>query len=32
MDRSEWWTASDGRALEEEVEMTKRGLLVLGIE
>ena len=26
MDRSEWWTADDGRAL-EEVERAKRGLL-----
>ena len=32
MDRSEWWTASDGRALEEEVEKAKRGLLFLGIK
>ena len=32
MDRSEWWTASDGRELEEEVEKAKRGLLFLGIK
>jgi RNA exonuclease 1 len=32
IDRSERWTASDGRALEEEVEMAKRGLLYLGIK
>ena len=32
MDRSTWWTASDGRALEEEVEKAKRGLLFLGIK
>ena len=32
IDRSEWWTASDGRALEEEVEKAKRGLLFLGIK
>ena len=32
MDRSEWWSASDGRALEEEVEKAKRGLLFLGIK
>ena len=31
MDRSEWWTASDGRAL-EEVERAKRGLLFLEIK
>ena len=24
MDQSEWWTASDGRALEEAIEMAKR--------
>ncbi|KAF9232680.1 hypothetical protein BU15DRAFT_54755 [Melanogaster broomeanus] len=32
IDRSEWWTASDGRELEEEVERAKRGLLFLGIK
>lgn len=32
IDRSEWWTASDGRELEEEVEKAKRGLLFLGIK
>jgi hypothetical protein len=32
IDLSEWWTASDGRALEEEVEMAMRGLLFLGIK
>ncbi|KAL4073757.1 hypothetical protein J3A83DRAFT_4090781 [Scleroderma citrinum] len=32
MDRSEWWTAADGRELEEEVERAKRGLLFLGIK
>ncbi|KAI9571566.1 hypothetical protein HD554DRAFT_2168835 [Boletus coccyginus] len=32
MDRSEWWTASDGRALEEAVEKAKRGLLFLAIK
>ena len=31
MDRSEWWTASDGRAL-EEVEKAKRGLFFRGIK
>ncbi|KAI6021580.1 hypothetical protein BKA83DRAFT_4284172 [Pisolithus microcarpus] len=30
--RSEWWTAADGRELEEEVERAKRGLLFLGIK
>ena len=29
LDRSEWWTASDGRALEEEVEKAKRRLSFL---
>lgn len=32
IDRSGWWTASDGRELEEEVEKAKRGLLFLGIK
>ena len=32
MDKSEWWTAADGRELEEEVERTRRGLLFLGIK
>ncbi|KAI6001680.1 hypothetical protein F5J12DRAFT_894545 [Pisolithus orientalis] len=32
MDRSEWWTAADGRELEEEVTRAKRGLLFLGIK
>ncbi|KIJ60064.1 hypothetical protein HYDPIDRAFT_99502 [Hydnomerulius pinastri MD-312] len=32
IDRSEWWTASDGRELEEEVERAKRGLLFLSIK
>lgn len=32
INRSEWWTASDGRELEEEVEKAKRGLLFLGIK
>ncbi|KAG8214189.1 hypothetical protein J3R82DRAFT_10978 [Butyriboletus roseoflavus] len=32
IDRSEWWTASDGRELEEAVEKAKRGLLFLGIK
>jgi len=32
MDRSEWWTASDGRELEEAVEKAKQGLLFLGIK
>ncbi|KAH7889012.1 hypothetical protein F5I97DRAFT_2006350 [Phlebopus sp. FC_14] len=32
IDRSEWWTASDGRELEEEVEKAKRGLLFLGVK
>ena len=32
MDRSEWWTASDGRTLEEAVEKAKRGLLFLAIK
>lgn len=32
IDKSEWWTTSDGRVLEEEVEKTKRGLLFLGIK
>ncbi|KAH0828120.1 hypothetical protein J3R83DRAFT_3791 [Lanmaoa asiatica] len=32
IERSEWWTASDGRELEEEVEKAKRGLLFLGIK
>jgi hypothetical protein len=31
IDRSERWTASNGRALEEEVEKDKRGLLFSGI-
>lgn len=32
MDRADWWTASNGRELEEEVEKTKRGLLFLGVK
>lgn len=32
IDRSEWWTASDGRDLEEEVEKAKRGLLFLSMK
>jgi RNA exonuclease 1 len=32
MVRSEWWTASDGRELEEAVEKAKQGLLFLGIK
>ncbi|KAI6037556.1 hypothetical protein EDC04DRAFT_3141981 [Pisolithus marmoratus] len=32
IDRSEWWTAANGRELEEEVERAKRGLLFLGIK
>lgn len=27
-----WWTTTDGRELEEEVEMAKRGLLFLGVK
>ena len=32
MDKADWWTASDGRELEEEVEKAKRGLLFLGVK
>lgn len=32
IDRSEWWTASDGRELEEVVERARRGMLFLGIK
>ena len=32
MDRSEWWTTSDGRAEEEEVEKAEYGLLFWGIK
>ncbi|KAH7925607.1 hypothetical protein BV22DRAFT_1033761 [Leucogyrophana mollusca] len=32
IDKAEWWTANDGRELEEEVEKAKRGLLFLGIK
>ncbi|EGO25969.1 hypothetical protein SERLADRAFT_369315 [Serpula lacrymans var. lacrymans S7.9] len=32
IDRELWWTSSDGRELEEEVEKAKRGLLFLGIK
>ncbi|OJA14787.1 hypothetical protein AZE42_12824 [Rhizopogon vesiculosus] len=32
MDKTDWWTASDGRELEEEVEKAKRGLLFLGVK
>ncbi|KAF7981919.1 hypothetical protein HWV62_31529 [Athelia sp. TMB] len=31
-DAGEWWTAQDGRDLEEEVEVAKRGLVFLGIK
>ena len=30
--KESWWTASDGRELEEEVAKAKRGLLFLGIK
>ncbi len=29
IDRMTWWTAADGRTLEEEVETARRGLLLL---
>lgn len=32
MDKADWWTANDGRELEEEVEKAKRGLLFLGVK
>ncbi|KAG6332748.1 hypothetical protein ID866_6338 [Astraeus odoratus] len=32
IDKAEWWTAADGRELEEEVERAKRGLLFLAIK
>jgi RNA exonuclease 1 len=32
IDKADWWTASDGRELEEEVEKAKRGLLFLGVK
>jgi RNA exonuclease 1 len=32
IDKADWWTAGDGRELEEEVEKAKRGLLFLGIK
>ena len=31
MDCSEWWTASDGRALEEEVERAKAWVVVFWV-
>ena len=32
IDQFWWWTASDGRVLQEKVERAKRGLLFLGIK
>ncbi|KAG1827832.1 hypothetical protein EV424DRAFT_600780 [Suillus variegatus] len=32
IDKADWWTASEGRELEEEVEKAKRGLLFLGVK
>lgn len=32
IDKDMWWTSSDARELEEEVEMAKRGLLFLSIK
>ena len=32
IDKNMWWTSSDGRELEEEVEIAKRGLLFLSIK
>lgn len=29
--KDQWWTAADGRELEEQVELAKRGLLFLAI-
>jgi RNA exonuclease 1 len=32
LDKDLWWTTSDGRELEEVVELTKRGLMFLCIK
>ncbi|KAH7907300.1 hypothetical protein BJ138DRAFT_1014736 [Hygrophoropsis aurantiaca] len=32
IDKADWWTAADGRELEEEVAKAKRGLLFLGVK
>lgn len=32
MGKDTWWTTVDGRELEEEVEMAKRGLLFVGVK